>query len=76
MTALYSAELIIAGDNVRASVPKRLFSAHVGVAALIDNRRQWAAAPDGGHFVLRQIDGVQGPAVKVILNWRGMLRSH
>jgi Tol biopolymer transport system component len=72
-TVLYSAELTIAGDNVRIGAPKRLFPLHVHFESLIDNRRQWAAAPDGRHFVLRQATGLQGSAVKVILNWQGLL---
>jgi dipeptidyl aminopeptidase/acylaminoacyl peptidase len=76
MTVLYSAELTIAGDDVRASAPKRLFPRHVHVVSLIDSRRQWAAAPDGRHFVLRQAEGLPGPAVKVLLNWHGLLRGH
>jgi len=74
-TVLYSAELAIAGDNIRVSAPKRLFPQHVHFDSLIDNRRQWAAAPDGSHFVLRQATGLPGPAVKVILNWQGLLRG-
>jgi dipeptidyl aminopeptidase/acylaminoacyl peptidase len=74
-TVLYSAELTIAGDNVRVGAPKRLFPLHVHFDSLIDNRRQWAAAPDGRHFVLRQATGLQGSAVKVILNWQGLLRG-
>jgi hypothetical protein len=38
--------------------------------SLIDNRRQWAAAPHGRHFVLCR---PLGPAVKVILP--GKVRS-
>jgi serine/threonine protein kinase len=74
-TVLYSAELTIAGDDVRVGAPKRLFPLHVHFDSLIDNRRQWAAAPDGRHFVLRQATGLQGSAVKVILNWQGLLRD-
>ena len=74
-TVLYSAELTIAGDNVRVSAPKRLFPPHVHFDSLIDNRRQWAAAPDGRHFVLRQATGLPGSAVKVILNWQSLLRG-
>ena len=43
--------------------------------ALIDNRRHWAATPDGQYFVLRQAEGLPGPAVKVILNWPALLRT-
>jgi dipeptidyl aminopeptidase/acylaminoacyl peptidase len=72
-TVLYSAELTFAGSSVRPAVARLVFPEHVRFASLIDNRRQWAAAPDGEHFVLRQLAGLQGPAVKVILNWPALI---
>jgi hypothetical protein len=72
---LYSAELTFAGNSVRASAPRRMFPPPVRFAALIDNRRHWAVAPDGERFLLRQVEGLPGPAVQVILNWPALLRS-
>ncbi len=74
-TVLYSAELTLTGSSLRPGVPRLVFPAHVRFAALIDNRRHWAAAPDGQHFVLRQVDGIQGPAVKDFLNWQELLKG-
>ena len=56
----------------RAGVPVSLDPV-LTVVSLIDNRRQWAAAPDGRHFVLRQAVGLPGPADKVLLNWPALV---
>ena len=71
---LYAADLTTDGTTIRGGTPRRVFPPEVRFMTLVDNRRQWAAAPDGRHFVLRQADGPPGPAVKVILNWPAVLR--
>jgi Tol biopolymer transport system component len=71
---LYAADLTAVGTTLRGGAPRRVFPPGVRFLTLVDNRRQWAAAPDGRHFVLRQADGPLGPAVKVILNWPALLR--
>jgi hypothetical protein len=47
---LYSAELTLGNGSVRGGTPKRVFSPDIRFTTVIDNRRQWAAAPDGRHF--------------------------
>jgi hypothetical protein len=49
--------------------------AHVRISALVDSRSHYAVNPDGQRFLLRQADGVPGPAVRMILNWPAMLRG-
>jgi hypothetical protein len=71
---LYAADLTIDVSSVRSGTPRRVFPPGVRFITLVDNRRQWAAAPDGRHFVLRQPAGPPGPAVKVILNWPALLQ--
>jgi dipeptidyl aminopeptidase/acylaminoacyl peptidase len=70
---LYAAELTVGETGVGGGPPRRVFPPDVRFVTLVDNRRQWAAAPDGHHFVLRQANGPPGPAVKVILNWPTLL---
>jgi Tol biopolymer transport system component len=71
---LYAADVTLGDTSIRAGTPRRVFPPEVRFITLIDNRRQWAAAPDGRHFVLRQAEGPPGPAVKVILNWPALLK--
>jgi hypothetical protein len=58
---------------VRSSGAKALLPAHVRLSPLTDNRPHYAVAPDGQRFLLRQADGLPGPAVKMILNWPALL---
>ena len=44
-TALVPAALTFTGRSVRAEAPRLVFPPHVRFAALIDNRRHWAASP-------------------------------
>jgi hypothetical protein len=71
---LYSAELTFSGNAVRVATSGPVFPPHVRIAPLIDNRSQYAAAPDGQRFLLRQAEGLPRPTVKVILNWKEQLR--
>jgi Tol biopolymer transport system component len=74
LETVYSADLTFVGNAVRATTPKPVFPPHVNFASLIDNRPHWTVAADGQRFLLRQADGLPGPAVKVILNWQALLR--
>jgi dipeptidyl aminopeptidase/acylaminoacyl peptidase len=71
---LFSADLTWDGNTIRSTDVRRLLPPHVRMSPLTDNRSHFAAAPDGQRFLLRQADGVPGPAVKMILNWPAMLR--
>jgi dipeptidyl aminopeptidase/acylaminoacyl peptidase len=74
MDRLFAANLTLDGRTVRSSGAKALLPAHVRLSALSDNRPHYAVAPDGQRFLLRQADGLPGPAVKMILNWPALLR--
>jgi dipeptidyl aminopeptidase/acylaminoacyl peptidase len=71
---VYAADLTFGGNSARASSPKLVLPPHVGLATLIDTRPHWTLAADGQRFLLRQVEGVTGPAVKVILNWQLAVR--
>jgi dipeptidyl aminopeptidase/acylaminoacyl peptidase len=70
---LFAANLTFDGRTVRSSGAKALLPAHVRLSPLTDNRPHYAVAPDGQRFLLRQADGLPGPAVKMILNWPALL---
>jgi dipeptidyl aminopeptidase/acylaminoacyl peptidase len=70
---LFAANLTLDGRTVRSSGAKALLPAHVRLSPLTDNRPHYAVAPDGQRFLLRQADGLPGPAVKMILNWPALL---
>jgi WD40 repeat protein len=72
---VFSAALTFTGDAVRGATPTLLLPRHIRISPLIDSRPHYAAAPDGERFLLRQADGVPGPAVKVILNWPELLKG-
>jgi hypothetical protein len=73
--SLFGALLTFSGNSVRAGPPTMLMPPHVRIAPLVDGRPHATATRDGQRFLLRQADGLPGPVVKVILNWRALLRS-
>jgi eukaryotic-like serine/threonine-protein kinase len=72
---LYSAAMTFSGTIVKAAAARPVFPPHVTFRGLIDNRQHYAVAPDGQRFLLRQPDGAPGAVVKVILNWRALVRA-
>jgi Tol biopolymer transport system component len=74
LDTLFSAELTFHGNTVRSMGPRSLLPPHVRIAPLVDSRSHYAVAPDGQRFLLRQADGLPGPAVKMILNWPALLQ--
>jgi len=72
---IYSVNLAFNGNAVVPDTPKLVLPPYLRMATLIDNRFHFAVTPDGQTFILRQVDGVPGPAVKVILNWKGLLNA-
>ena len=74
LDTLFSADLTFDGTTVRSAGAKPLLPAHVRISPLVDSRSHFAVAPDGQRFLLRQAEGLPGPAVKMILNWPQLLR--
>ena len=70
---LFSADLTIDGATVRSAGAKPVLPAHVRMSPLTDSRSHFAVTGDGQRFLLRQADGLPGPAVKMILNWPAMV---
>lgn len=74
VSTLDSVDVAFSANSVRAAASRLVLPRHVSMSPLIDNRPHWAAAPDGQRFLLRQPDGLPGPAVKVIPKWKEQLR--
>ena len=70
---LYSAEVSVDGNTLRALVPRLVVPPNIAIASLVDNRHHVAVAPDGQRFLLRRATGFPGPAIKVIQNWAQLL---
>jgi hypothetical protein len=75
LDTLFSTELTFEGNTIRSAGPRALLPPHVRISGLVDSRSHYALGPDGQRFLLRQADGVPGPAVKMILNWPALLRT-
>jgi hypothetical protein len=72
---VFSAALTFDGDSLRAAAARVVLPLHVRISPLIDSRSHYVVAPDGQRFLLRQVDGLPGPAVKMILNWPELLKT-
>ena len=75
LDTLFSTELTFEGNTIRSAGPRALLPAHVRISGLVDSRSHYALDSDGQRFLLRQADGVPGPAVNMILNWPALLRT-